>query len=63
VLRPDAMKLDIEAAEPHAWVHKGCESFNPIVRSDAGYANLANAGGVTAGRLDIKSDEPEVSSR
>ena len=62
MLWPDAMQLDIKAAEPHAWVHKGCESFNPIVRPDAGYANLTYAGGVTAGSLDVKSDEPEIST-
>jgi hypothetical protein len=63
VLWPDAMQLDVKAAEPHAWVHKGCKSFNPIVRPDAGDTNLTNACGVTAGSLDIKSDKPEVSTR
>lgn len=51
---------DVERIEAHARIDQHREGLDPVIGLHAGDADLADAGRVAAGGLDVDRDEPEV---
>jgi hypothetical protein len=56
----DAVELDVERVKPGAGIDQHGEGLDLIVRLDAGQADLADAGGITASGFDIQRDKAET---
>ena len=59
----NAVELDVERVKPGAGIDQHGEGLDLVVGLDAGQADLADAGGITASGFDIQRDEAEAALR
>ena len=59
LLGADAMQLHVEGRKAHLRIDERDPAFDAAIRPHAGDADLADAGGVGTGGLDIERDEAE----
>lgn len=63
MVRANAVELDVEGVEPGAGIDQHGEGLDLVVGLNAGQADLADAGGITASGFDIQRDEAEAALR
>ena len=56
----DPVQPDVERIEAHARIDQHREGLDPVTLVHAGDADLADAGRIAAGGLDVDRDEPEA---